>query len=90
MCDNYYHYQQQHPQGENESNNIHNKPITVAIECGMKFKLIKFYLPDCVIPDHIKISFYGNCTRNKYTMEKTDNFKQNKKLMKLAGDKIRK
>ena len=87
---NYYHCWQWHPQGESKLNNIHNKPMTVAIECGMKFKLTEFYSPDCVIPDCVKISPYGDCTRHKHTMEEADSFKRNEKLMKLAGNKMRK
>ena len=62
--DDYYRCQQWRPQGESKLNNIRNKPITVAIECGMKFKLTEFYLPDCVIPDRVKISPHGDCTRH--------------------------
>ena len=56
----------------------------------MKFKLTKFYSPDCVVPDRVKISPYGDCTRHKHTIEEADSFKRNEKLIKLAGDKIRK
>jgi len=64
--------------------------MTVAIKYSMKFKLTKFYLPDYVVPNYVKISSYRDCTRHKYIMEEADSFKRNEKLIKLAGDKMRK
>ena len=56
----------------------------------MKFKLTKFYLPNYIVPDRVKITPYRDYTRHKYIIEEANSPKRNKKLIKLAGDKIRK
>jgi hypothetical protein len=49
-----------------------NKPTTVAKECSMKMKISIYYFQDCTIPDHVKITRYGDCKEHNYTLEESD------------------
>ena len=90
MREDYYRCRQWRSQGKSESKNIRNKLMTIAVECGMKFKLTEYYSPDCAVPDRVKITPYGDCTKHHHTMEEADSFKRNEKLMKLAGTEMQK
>jgi len=65
-----------------------NKPITVANECGIKIKISMYYLQDCAIPDHVKITRYGDCKEHNYTLEESDRFKRTEACWPGGEEKV--
>ena len=56
----------------------------------MKMKISIYYLQDYAIPDHVKITRYGNCKEHNHTLKESDRFKRNSKLRKLTGQEMKK